>query len=133
MDVTTMCAKDLMHKDVKTVTEGTTLLAAAKIMRDSGVSSLVVVRKDERDAFGIITRKDVVASFLIEDMVGRPQLVGEVMTKPTVSVNPDLSLDNCLQLMRMTGVRRVPVVDGTQLVGILSNTDVFKCLVENIP
>lgn len=133
MDVTKVCARDLMQKDVKTVTERTTVLAAAKTMRDCGVSSLVVERNNERDALGIITRKDVVAALVDGKTGGGPQLVGEIMTKPTITVSPDLSIENCLRMMRMTGVRRLPVVDGNKLVGILSNTDVFKCLAENIP
>ncbi len=133
MNVTKVCAKDLMQKDVKTVAEKTTVLAAAKMMRDCGLSSLVVERNNEHDALGIITRKDVVAALLAGDMGGGPELVGEIMTKPTITVSPDLSIENCLRMMRMTGVRRLPVVDGNKLVGILSNTDVFKCLAENIP
>jgi CBS domain-containing protein len=54
------------------------------------------------------------------------------MTKPALSVSSGLSISNCHQMMRMVGVRRLPVVDGKKLVGILSNADIFIKLVEDI-
>jgi len=55
-----------------------------------------------------------------------------VMTKPAFTVSNGLSISNCHQMMRMVGVRRLPVVDGTQLVGIISNADIFAKLVEDM-
>ena len=132
MDWTELCAKDLVHATVKTVSETMPLLTAAKKMRDDGVSSLVVERKNERDAFGIITRKDVVEALFLMDTEDRPLLVKDVMTKPVVTVSVDLSIHRCYQLMRMIGVRRLPVVDGKNLVGILSNTDMFMSMAGEI-
>jgi CBS domain-containing protein len=54
------------------------------------------------------------------------------MTKPAITVNLGMSIYNCQLLMRMVGVRRLPVIDGNQLVGILSNTDIFGKLLEDI-
>jgi len=64
MDLTKLCAKDLMQNDVKFVTEATPVLKAASLMRDWGVSSLVVERKNDNDALGIITRKDIVEALM---------------------------------------------------------------------
>ena len=132
MDLTELCAKNLMQKEVKTVSENTTLETAAKMMRDYGVSSLVVERKDEKDALGIITRKDIVEALVSDAIGGKRQLVEEVMTKPAITVPPGISIYHCLQTMRMIGVRRIPIVDGNELVGILSNSDVFNCLVDEV-
>lgn len=132
MDTAGLCARDLMQRDVKTVTEKTTLRDAAKIMADGKVSSLVVERNDERDALGIITRKDVVEGLLSLEVSDSALLVEDVMAKPAISVTPDLSIRHCLQMMRMVGVRRMPVVDADKLVGVLSNTDVFRHLVASI-
>ena len=132
MDLKELCAKNLMQKEVKTVGENTTLEAAARMMRDYGVSSLVVERKNEKDALGIITRKDVVEALVSDAIAGMQHVVEEVMTKPAITVPPGISIYHCLQTMKMIGVRRIPVVDGNELVGILSNTDVFNCLVDNV-
>jgi len=50
------------------------------------------------------------------------------MTSPLFMVSPGLTLDNCAKLMAMAGIRRCPVFDGKEIVGILSNTDIFNIL-----
>ncbi|HET97877.1 MAG TPA: DUF342 domain-containing protein [Desulfurivibrio alkaliphilus] len=51
-----------------------------------------------------------------------------VRTVVMVGANPALSIENCLLLMRVTGTRRLPVVEGEKLVGMISNFDVFNRL-----
>lgn len=125
-----MRVRDLMHPDVKTVEERTTLLAAAKMMRDLGVSSLMIKPENEKDAYGIITRKDIVEEFVEEGVEGNGQLVEDAMTKPAIAVNPELSIYHCQKMMQIVGVRRMPVVEGTDLVGIISNSDIFSSMME---
>lgn len=132
MDAKKLRIKDLMQTDVKTVHKDVTLLAATKMMRDFGVSSLVVEPDDDGDAFGIITRKDIVEAIIMDANGWVSLTVDDVMTKPAITTNSSLSISNCHQLMRMVGVRRLPVVDGTNLVGILSNSNIFVKLAENI-
>lgn len=119
-------ARDLMEKEVKTIGRGLTLSQAAKMMRDSRVSSLVIEPDEEGDAWGIITRKDIVDAFMSDEFDWASQLVDDVMTKPVITASRDLSIVNCHLLMLMVGVRRLPVLNGAKLVGILSNTDIFE-------
>ena len=133
MDVKNLRAKDIMVTDVKTIGKRATLFEAANMMKNFGVSSLVVEPEGDWDAFAIITRKDIVEA-LIEDTTGRPvRVVGDVMSKPAITVNTSLSIHNCQLMMRMVGIRRLPVVKGNKLVGILSNSDIFEKLVEGKP
>jgi signal-transduction protein with cAMP-binding, CBS, and nucleotidyltransferase domain len=132
MDVNITRVKDLMQTNVKTVRKDVKMLAATKMMRDFNVSSLVVEPEDDRDTFGIITRKDIVEAIVMDPTGGISLTVDDVMTKPALSVSSGLSISNCHQMMRMVGVRRLPVVDGKKLVGILSNADIFIKLVEDI-
>ncbi|MDH4204564.1 MAG: CBS domain-containing protein [Desulfobacteraceae bacterium] len=132
MDVNRIRVKDLMKADAKTVHKDVTLLTAIKMMRDFGVSSLIIEPESDGDAFGIITRKDVVEAIVMDPAGGTSLLVNDVMTKPAITVNSGLSISNCHQMMRMVGVRRLPVVDGSKLIGILSNANIFAKLVEDI-
>jgi len=132
MDVNIIRVKDLMNADVKTVHKDVTLLTAIKMMHDSGVSSLIIEPESDGDAFGIITRKDIVEAIVMDPTGGTSLIVDDVMTKPAITVNTGLSISNCHQMMRMVGVRRLPVVDGTKLIGILSNANIFEKLVEDI-
>ena len=132
MDINEIKVKDIMQRNVKMIEKGTPIKDAAGIMRDNSVSSLIIGPDDEGDAFAIITRKDIIEA-LVEETSGRSfQLVENIMTKPAITVNMNLSVYNCQQLMRMVGVRRLPVVDGTEVIGILSNSDIFIKLVEDI-
>jgi signal-transduction protein with cAMP-binding, CBS, and nucleotidyltransferase domain len=132
MNIEKLRVQDLMQTDVKLVNKSTTISKAARMMRDSGVSSLIVELDDDGDAFGIITRKDIIEAFLSNTISGPAHLVEDVMTKPAITVNLGMSIYNCQLLMRMVGVRRLPVVDGNQLVGVLSNADIFGKLLEDI-
>ena len=128
MNIEEICVGDLMNRSVKTVVESLPLLHAARLMYETHVSSLVVEKKNKGDALGMLTRKDIVGALAIPGM--ESLLVRDVMTKPAITVTPDLALYHCIRLMRMTGVRRVPVVQDGNIVGILSNSDIFRGYVE---
>jgi len=132
MDVNRIRVKDLMKVDAKTVHKDATLFTAIKMMRDFGVSSLIIEPESDGDAFGIITRKDVIEAIVMDPAGGTSLIVDDVMTKPAITVSSGLSISNCHQMMRMVGVRRLPVVDGSKLIGILSNANIFAKLVEDI-
>jgi CBS domain-containing protein len=132
MDAKKIIVKDLMKADAKTVKKEVTLFTAIKMMHDFGVSSLIIEPESNGDAFGIITRKDVVEAIVMDPAGGTSLLVDDVMTKPAITVNSGLSISNCHQMMRMVGVRRLPVVDGSKLIGVLSNANIFEKLVEDL-
>ena len=132
MDAKKIMVKDLMKTDPKTVKKDVTLYTAIKMMHDFGVSSLIIEPESDGDAFGIITRKDVVEAIVMNPAGGTSLLVDDVMTTPAITVNSGLSISNCHQMMRMVGIRRLPVVDGTKLIGILSNANIFEKMVENL-
>jgi CBS domain-containing protein len=121
-----------MKADATTVKKEVTLFTAIKMMHDFGVSSLIIEPESDGDAFGIITRKDVVEAIVMDPAGGTSLLVDDVMTKPAITVNSGLSISNCHQMMRMVGVRRLPVVDGSKLIGVLSNANIFEKLVEDL-
>jgi CBS domain-containing protein len=132
MDAKKIIVKDLMKADAKTVKKEVTLFTAIKMMHDFGVSSLIIEPESDGDAFGIITRKDVVEAIVMDPAGGTSLLVDDVMTKPAITVNSNLSISYCHQMMRMVGIRRLPVVDGSKLIGVLSNANIFEKLVEDL-
>ncbi len=133
MELMNLCAKDLMKKDVKTIKEMDSINKTITTMIDLDVSSLVVERNGDNDAFGMITRKDIVEALIPEIEKGvESMLVEDIMSKPVITVSPDLSIFQCYQMMRMMGVRRMPVVVDKELVGILSSTNLFHYLTKDI-
>ena len=127
--VRTKKAQDLMHKGVKTIDGSSTVAKALKKMRENKVSSLIVRQRDRADAWGIITKKDIVTK-VIDPGPTRRNLsttkVHEIMSKPLVTVSPGLAIKYCIRLMAKAGVTRAPVFDGKEIIGILSFTDVFN-------
>ena len=116
----------VMVRDVRTVEPGCLLGVAARTMLELDITCLVVDLKDPSKGMGIVTQKDIIG-LLFDGMVDlETTTVGEVMSHPAVGLSPHWSLDTAVSLMRMMGVRRAPVMDGEQLVGLLSFTDVFR-------
>jgi len=122
-------AQDLMHKGVETIDGSVTVAQALKKMREKKVSSLIVNRRDVGDAWGIVTKKDIVTK-VVDPGPSRRNLSGtkvyEIMSKPLVTVSPGLAIKYCIRLMAKAGVTRAPVFDGKEIIGILSFTDVFN-------
>ena len=124
-------AKDLMTPNVHEVCTTATLREAAQLMTDHGVHCLMVRLSEANRGLGIVTCKDVVQLVGEACTDALDQLtVGEVMTMPAVCVPRELCLIDCINLMRMVGVRRVFVVDGLEPVGLLSFTDVLQCVAD---
>ena len=121
-----MKARDIMTSKVVMVEEGITVAEAVTTMAEKNVSSLIVNRKNEDDAYGIITRRDVVNKVVAEGIEPKEIKVADIMTKPQLTIPPSLSIKYVARLMMHTGVRRMPVYDSRRIIGIVSNSDIFR-------
>ncbi len=121
-----MKTRDIMTKDVVMVDENVSVAKAMSIMTKNNVSSLIVNRTNEDDAYGIVTRRDVVNKVVSEDSDPLKLKVADIMTKPVLTISPNLSIQHVAKLMVHTGVRRMPVFDGHRTIGIVSNSDIFR-------
>ena len=121
-------AQDAMTKDVVYVDGSASVAEAVALMRGKHVSSLIVKNRSQDDAFGIITRKDVVNKVVDPGKAPADVKVFEIMSKPLVMVSPGLALKYCARLMNAAGIRRAPVFDGKKIIGMLSNTDIFNAI-----
>lgn len=128
-----MRTRDVMTRDVAWVASDRSVFEAAEQMRTRKISSLLVERRDQDDAWGIVTRTDVVQKVVEAGRDPRKVQVHEIMTKPLVLVSPGLHIRYCAQLMERTGVRRLPVFDGETIVGIVSHGDLIRALLAQSP
>jgi CBS domain-containing protein len=128
-NIRTTKVQDIMRKGVKDIDGSSTVGKALQKMREKKVSSLLVRRRDVADAWGIVTKKDIVTK-VIDPGPSRRNLsktkVHEIMAKPLVTVSPGLAIKYAVRLMSKAGVTRAPVFDGKEIVGILSFSDVFN-------
>ncbi len=127
MNLRQTTAASLMTRDVLKIASDQSLKTAAALMHAHHVHCLIVPDADETRCVGIITAKDIVQILCDSE----PQLLGQLrvadaLTTPAITVQKDFSVVDCLRLMRMSGVRSVPVLDGSTLVGLLSFSDVLR-------
>lgn len=123
-DLTTARVADLMSKDPRTCRSETTVVEAARQMREHRISSLCVT-DDDGKLIGIVTLRDLSGRVLAE---GRPPEtpVGSVMTADPMTLPPDAIGTDVFNALMERGISHVPIVDGGQLVGIVTKTDLTR-------
>jgi CBS domain-containing protein len=119
-----MKAADIMTKEVITIRGSATVADAVKLMKEKGLRALIVERRHEQDAYGIVTETDIVYQVAAFGKDPKRMRVYEIMTKPCIVINPDLGVEYVARLFANTGIRRAPVIKG-ELLGIISVTDIL--------
>jgi len=117
-------AKDFMTKEVVTIETTKSALDAAKLMAEREVGSLVILQGGK--PVGIVTDRDVVVRAVAKDLQLSGVKVGEIMSKPLVTVKLDTPMIEIAKIMDDRGVRRVPVVKGDEVVGIVTSSDMGR-------
>ncbi len=117
-------ARDIMVTDVVTVDGSATVAEAVELMKAKQVRALIVDRRSEEDAYGMVTQRDVVYRVVAQGRDPRAVRVYEIMSKPLVVVNPDLDVKYVARLMAQRGLSRAPVLTEQKLQGVVSISDI---------
>ena len=118
-----MKASDIMTTQVVTIDSLATIMQATKAMKQHNVKTLIVDRASVEDAYGIITQTDIAQAIANAKDPART-LVCEVMTKPCIVVNPNLSVKHIIKLFVKARIRIAPVIKN-KLLGVVSLTDII--------
>ena len=110
------------------ITPYTSVYHALEIMFEKNVSSLVVM-EDEK-LIGIFTERDYARKVILKGKSSRDTPIGDIMSGNVITVTPDNSIDECMQLMTDRFIRHLPVVENDKLVGLVSIGDVVKYIIE---
>ena len=110
--------------DVLQIEGDATVLEAVRTMVDAGVGSLLVM--DSGDVAGIFTERDYLRRMTLEGRDDEDTAVSEVMSSPLVVVTPEITIDECMAMMTDRRIRHLPVVEGGNVVGLVSIGDVVK-------
>lgn len=122
--------RDIMSTDVECAKIDDTLVTAARKLRDLDVGSLPICGDDNRLA-GMVTDRDIVIRCLAEGGDPTTATVGDLTDGgEVVTVGADDTIEEALRTMSDHAVRRLPVIDGTDLVGILTQADIAANLPE---
>ena len=113
-------ARDVMHKGIVSIDGMATAREAAAKMRLEKVSSLLVIKRNADDAWGILVVQDFIKGVIIPGRSPAEVNIYEIMTKPVITVPADMDIRYVARLIYRAGIRRAPVEDGGDLVGMIS-------------
>lgn len=116
-------ATDVMS-EVTTIRGSATVADAVNLMKQKGVQALIVDRRHEQDAYGILSETDIIYKITAYGKDAKQIRVCDIMTKPCIVVNPDLGVEYVARLFANTGIHQAPVIQN-HLLGIITITDIL--------
>ena len=116
--------EDVMVREVITIDENVTAKEAADVMNKFEIGCLIAVKKGK--AVGIITERDLLKRVVAEVKDANKTKVKDIMSSPLVVVEPNTELEEAVKLMFQMKIKKLPVVDGKRLVGLVSLTDIAR-------
>ena len=121
----------MMTRDIKTEKEDQNVLTACKIMYENNIGCIIIVKQNDIKPVGIITERDVVRLLgsLKPSLLQTP--LREIMSKPLVNVSINSSVRDAIQMMQQKNIRRLIVSDGEKMVGIITDKDIFRTIMNN--
>ena len=123
-----MRVKEIMSPDPVCCTPDTSLQEVAKLMCDEDCGEIPVVESlTSMRVIGVVTDRDITCRVVAAGKDPQALTVDDCMSTPVVTVTPDTTIDDCVQLMESRQIRRVPVVDDTRAcTGIVSQADLAR-------
>jgi CBS domain-containing protein len=118
-------ARDVMTGGAECIGENETLLDAAKKLAELDVGAMPICGEDDR-LKGMLTDRDIVVKALAQGKDPASTRAGELAQGKPVTIGADDSVDEALHTMAEHKVRRLPVIDGHTLVGVVSQADLAK-------
>ena len=133
MDRKVIKARDVMHERHLELDRMATVKEALTAMRAEKADVIIVKKRDEHDAIGILLLSDIAKKVLARDKAPERVNVYEIMSKPVIPVDPDMDVRYCARLFDRFGLSNAPVVENGEVLGIVSyNELVFDGLCELI-
>jgi CBS domain-containing protein len=121
-------ARDIMTPDAAFCHEDTTAADAARLMADEGVGAVPVCNADGRLS-GVITDRDLAMQIVAEGRDPQKVRLGELVDgSEVVTIGADDSVEEAIRTMKDHAVRRLPVIDGNALVGMVSQADIARAM-----
>jgi CBS domain-containing protein len=121
-------ARDIMTSGVDIIDAQSTVIDAAKKLASDDIGALPIC--DNGKLKGMITDRDIVVKVLAEGKDAEGTKVIDLVQGEAVTIGADDSVEEALRTMSKYQVRRLPVIDGTELVGIVSQADIARNLPE---
>jgi len=112
---------------VHSVTSTSSMYDAIKLMAEKNIGAVLVI--DGGTVKGIVSERDYARKIVLTGRASRETPVGDVMSSPVISVKPETNTEECMAMMTGRRLRHLPVMDGGQLVGMVSIGDLVKDII----
>ncbi len=119
-------ARDIMTPNVVMIDGTATVAEAVKLMKEKGVRALIVDRRGDEDAYGMVTQRDIAYKVMAQGLDPNEVKVHEIHSKPLIVVNPDLDIKYVARLMANFKLSRAPVIFDKKVQGIVSVSDLIN-------
>lgn len=114
--------------EVATATPGETVLAALQRMAERGIGALVIV--EGQSVVGLMSERDYARKVILKNRHSADTPIAEIMSTGVITVGPDATVAECMELCTHKRMRHLPVLDGQRLVGLVSIGDLVKAVIE---
>jgi CBS domain-containing protein len=123
---------EIINKDVKVIDQEQNIFDTSKVMIDNNIGSVVIIdNNDSKNPVGIITERDVVrivSTFALSDL---QVPIRKLMSYPLITLSQNASVLDAMKLMYEKNIRRIIILKGNILIGIVTENDIFKLLMSN--
>ena len=116
--------RDVMKFDVDIVDGMLTVTEALKSMKFPDTRTLIVDKRHADDEYGVVMFRDMAKKVLARDHSPNRVNIYEIMSKPVLSVYPDMDIRYCTRLFDRFGLSRAPVLEDQKIIGLVSYTDI---------
>ena len=121
-----MVLKDVMITDVVQVPRNQTVREASNIMKSKGIGCIVVT--DKGKILGIVTERDIIHKVVAPNHDASKTLIEDLMTPNVISLDGSRPVEDAVDLMEQKKIKKLPIVEGDKLVGIVTMTDMIRIL-----
>ncbi|MDE1346601.1 CBS domain-containing protein [Vibrio aestuarianus] len=116
--------RDVMANTYVIVDGLTTVHEGIHLAKQSQVKALIVDKRHEDDEYGIVLMNDIAKKVLAQNRATQRVNIYEIMTKPALSVSPDMNVKYCARLFERFGISRAPVIENGKVVGMVSYNNI---------
>jgi CBS domain-containing protein len=129
-----MLVENLMtpKKDLVIISDMSTVRDSIKLMREHKVRSVIVDKRVESSAYGLVTFKNILQSIVAEDGDIDLLNVYDIASTPAFSVSAKLDVKYAARMMVNNSIKRLLVIDNNELKGILTMTDIIGILMDSV-
>ena len=116
--------RDVMKSEVDVVDGMMTVTEALNSMKYPDTRTMIVDKRHEDDEYGVVMFRDMAKKVLARDHSPNRVNIYEIMSKPVISVHPDMDIRYCTRLFDRFGLSRAPVLENQKIIGLVSYTDI---------